>query len=454
MADSTINPTQMAQQLATAYTQAKQAQLTTQTKDAQNTAGALTKLQSALQTFRSALTGLSAKPSLLQQSATLSNTGIATASADSTAQAGSYSFFVEQVASASQVAYSGITAVSVVPVPGSLTLSMADGSTFSVDLSTADLDGDGSVSPAELARAINQKSDNKGKISASIVTVGGQTQLLLNAGHTGANSQITVDASGINDAGLKAAFGAPQQLIAAKDAIVWLGNQGSGIKMQQASNTFAAVQGVSLSVTHAQANGDAPITLSVGTDQSATAANVQNFVDAYNNLEKTLDDLTKPGDAKNGAASGPFASDSGVAALRSHLNGLLRQSYQGLKLLDLGVSQDRYGNLALDRSKLQTALAAHPDALDKVFGNAQAGLVCDSNKYLNLWLNSGTGQIKRRQDSVQTLQKDLASRQSSLDNKYNQMYQRYLAQFSRLQALQAQMSQTSSSLNSLNASAA
>lgn len=454
MADSTINPTQMAQQLATAYTQAKQTQLTTQTKDAQSTATALTKLQTALQNFRSALTSLSGKASLLQQSATVSNTSIATASADSTAQAGSYSFFVEQVASASQVAYSGITAVSVVPVPGSLNLSLADGSTFSVDLSTADLDADGKVSPAELARAINQKSDNAGKINASIVTVNGQSQLVLSAGHTGANSQITLDTSGINDAGLKAALDAPQQLVAAKDAIVWLGGQATGIKMQQASNTYTSIQGVKMTVTHAQANGDAPMTLTVGTDDSATAGNVQNFVDAYNTLEKTLDDLTKFGDTKTGSTSGPFASDAGVTALRSHLNATLRQSYQGLKLFDLGVSQDRYGNLSLDRSKLQTALAAHPDGLDKVFGNAQAGLISDTNKYMNLWLNTGTGQIKRRQDSVQTLQKDLATRQTNLDSKYNQMYQRYLAQFSKLQALQAQMSQTSSSLSALDASAA
>ncbi|MBM3114716.1 flagellar filament capping protein FliD [Jeongeupia naejangsanensis] len=451
MADSTINPTQMAQQLATAYTQGKQAQLKTQTTNAQNTSAALTKLQSALSNFRTALTGLSGKTSLTQQAATLSNTGVGTASADSTAQAGSYSFFVEQVASANQVAFQGLTAVSVVPIPGSINLSLADGTSFSVDIATADLDADGKVSPAELARAINSASNSK--ISATVMTVGGQTQMVLSAGQTGASSQITLDASNVNDPALKAALGAPQQLVAARDAIVWLGDQTTGVKMQQASNTFTAVQGVTMTFTKAMQAGDTPVTLTVTQDKDATAANVQNFVDAYNALEKTLDDLTRSGDAKNGVTAGAFVSDAGVLALRSHLTNALRQNYGGAKLFDLGVSADRNGTLSLDKTKLQTALAAKPDALDKVFGTAQSGLLTDTNKYLNQWLNSATGQIKRRQDSVQTLQKDLTTRQTALDDKFNLLYQRYLAQFSKLQSLQAQMSQTSSALSALDTAA-
>ncbi|MFT3857253.1 MAG: hypothetical protein QM742_07070 [Aquabacterium sp.] len=55
---SDINPTQLATQLATSYTQGLQTQLTAQTKSVQGRATALTKLQTALQTFDSALAAL------------------------------------------------------------------------------------------------------------------------------------------------------------------------------------------------------------------------------------------------------------------------------------------------------------------------------------------------------------------------------------------------------------
>ncbi len=101
MAD--FDPATMASSLATAYTQSAQDLLTAQSKAAQATSTALTKLQSALSTFTSALSSLSAKKGLTQYSATLSSS-VGTATASATATPGNYSFFVEQVATAHQVA--------------------------------------------------------------------------------------------------------------------------------------------------------------------------------------------------------------------------------------------------------------------------------------------------------------------------------------------------------------
>lgn len=448
MAD--INPTSMATQLATAYTQNTQALLTTQTKAAQSASTALGKLQSALRSFDTALAAMSGKGSVQQFSSTFSSSGFATATASSTAQTGTYQLFVEQVATAHQIAYQNLPAVPV-STGGPISINLADGSSFNVNLSAADSNGDGTLSQAEIARSINQAAGNGGKVTAMIVTVSGSSQMVLTSGQTGASGAITLDASGLPTGALKTALSTSTQLTAANDAIAWLGNQGTGIKLQQASNTLSAIPGVTVSLTQAMATGAAPLTLTVARDDGATAANVKGFVDAYNALEKSLDDLTQAGSADGSTQAGAFASDSSVRALRNHLHSLLRQDFGGQNLLNFGISADRYGQLSVNNTKLSAALTANPTGLDQVFGKTGittgSGLLGGMDQYLDVWLNSANGQIKHRQDGVQKVQKSLTDRQTKLDNQYSAYYERYLAQFTRLQTLQSQMSQTTGLLN-------
>lgn len=448
MAD--INPTSMATQLATAYTQNTQALLTTQTKAAQSASTALGKLQSALRSFDTALTAMSGKGSVQQFSSTFSSSGFATATASSTAQTGTYQLFVEQVATAHQIAYQNLPAVPV-STGGPISINLADGSSFNVNLSVADTNGDGTLSQAEIARSINQAAGNGGKVTAMIVTVSGSSQMVLTSGQTGASGAISLDASGLPTGALKTALSTSTQLTAANDAIAWLGNQGTGIKLQQASNTLSAIPGVTVSLTQAMATGAAPLTLTVARDDGATAANVKGFVDAYNALEKSLDDLTQAGSADGNTPAGAFASDSSVRALRNHLHSLLRQDFGGQNLLNFGISADRYGQLSVNNTKLSAALTANPTGLDQVFGKTGittgSGLLGGMDQYLDVWLNSANGQIKHRQDGVQKVQKSLTDRQTKLDNQYSAYYERYLAQFTRLQTLQSQMSQTTGLLN-------
>ncbi|MDF1484215.1 flagellar filament capping protein FliD [Ramlibacter sp. H39-3-26] len=448
---SSIDPGAQATALATAYAHPAQALLDSQTKSAQAESSALSKLGSALSAFDAAVATLSGKKGLTQNTASFSGANVGTATATPSAQPGSYEFFVEQTAAAHQISFDDLPAVPVA-LGGPLVVQLADGSSFVVDLNVADGNNDGSISQAEIARAINQANGNQGKVSATVVNTGSQTKLVLTAGSTGVDSQITIDASGLADGALKDALSAmPVTLVAARNAKVWFGAQGTGTLMEQASNTFTSVPGVAMTFTQAQAAGDAPVTLNVAADKDATAANVQGFVDAYNTLKKVLDDLTKVGDASSGTQSAVFASDASVRALRSRLNQIVRQDFGGTSLIGLGVSADRNGNLLLDKTKLQSKLDADPELLDKVFGSASltasSGLLGAMDTYMNNWLDTTNGQIARRQQTVQTQQRSLTARQTRLSDQYDLMYQRYLKQFSQLQTLTAQMEQTSSSLS-------
>jgi flagellar hook-associated protein 2 len=449
---STYDPVTTASQLATAYVQAAQTQTNTQNTKAQATSAALTKLQSALQTFDSALSSLSSKKGLTQNAASLGGSGMGTVSASSSAVAGEYPLFVEQVASAHQVVFTDLPAVPV-PMGGMLGISLAGGATIGVDFSNADMDADGTLSQAEMARAINQAADNQGKVTAMVITAGGQTQLVLSSTETGADGQITVDTSDLPAGAFKASLDAGSELTPARDAIVWLGAQGTGVRLQQASNTFTAIEGVSMTFTRAMTTGDAPITLKVESDSGGTAANVKNFVEAFNTLRKSLNDLTSSGDAASGVAAAAFASDSGIRALRNRLDSIVRQDIGGVRLMDFGVSADRSGTLSLDSTKLQKAMTANPDGLDELFGSASltasSGLLGSFSTYVDVWLDSAGGQIQRRKDSVQAMQKSLTARQSRIDLQYDNAYQRYLVQFTQLQAMQSQMGQTTSMFDAL-----
>ena len=448
-----ITPSAMATDLANAYVSGTQKLLTSQSQRAQTTSTALTKLKSALSAFDTALAGLSSRTSsVVQRSATISggSGAIASATASASAQSAAHSVFVEQVASVHQVAFEDLPAVPVA-LGGPLVVQLGDGSHFSVELTLADQDGDGTLSHAEIARAVNLAEDNHGKVVASTVTSGGRTHLVLSAGASGEDGAITLDTSGLPASGLKTALDNGRELSPARDAVVWLGAQGTGIRLQQDSNTFTAIEGVTLLLAQPMAPGSAPATVTVANDNSATAAKLQSFVDAYNALEKALDDLTAIG--AEGASSAAFATDAGVRALRNRMANAVRMEVDGVRLMNFGITTSREGTISLDRGKLDKALTTQPEKLDALFGNANlvgaSGVLGALSSAADGWTDSTSGQIKRREDLLQLTQKRIAERQDRLEMQYENAYQRYLAQFTQLQNLQSQMSETSGLFSTL-----
>jgi flagellar hook-associated protein 2 len=201
----TYDPVSTATSLAQKAIADAQSQLTNQSNAAKTTATALLQLGSAISTFQASLTSLAnTTKSILAQSATLSDSSVGTASAKASAADGSYSLFVEALATAGKVSYNNLTDGA---QPGG-TLSVNVGSTrFNVDLSGADTDHDNTLSVREIAAAINRASGNTGLVSAGVVTVGTDTRLVLSSQNTGAANTISLDASDVKDAGLQAALG-------------------------------------------------------------------------------------------------------------------------------------------------------------------------------------------------------------------------------------------------------
>lgn len=480
---ATYDPVSTAKALAESYVYARQTQVDTNTSKTQGKVTALTSLQTALSTFTTALNTLSAKGSVVAQTATVSRSTAASASVSGTASAGSYSFAVSQLATAQQSLYSmedlGLALDTTFPQDTTMVVTAVGGAGYiQVDLAAADENNDGKLSVTEIARALNQASD--GKVTASVVTQNGKQQLLLNAGGTGLENAFQlhmVSSSGAdaaaqqlaNDwaatvAGLQngtitampAAGGASiggkgTQLSLAQDAVFKLGGD-TGVEMRQASNTYTGIDGLSVTFQEVTIS---PVTVTVAKDDAATKSNMQSFVDAYNTLVKAMDKLTAAGNAEGGVAAGALNGDSGVRTLRNQLNSLLRTSVGGVSLTDYGISAQRDGTIALDADRFAKKVAANPDALTSLLGQTNSleykrtGVLGSLQTYINTWSNASTGFLKSRQDGLQKQLTQYSKDQDNIDRLYAQAYQRYLTQFTTLANLETTMGNTTSLLDSL-----
>ncbi|MFZ4877856.1 flagellar filament capping protein FliD [Janthinobacterium sp. Mn2066] len=445
----TYDPITTAKNLATNLVAAQKTALTTQATNATNTSAALTSLKSAISAFQSAMSTMTSNKSVLSQAATFSNTAYGSGTAGPKAQPGTYSFFVEALATAAQTSYGGLDKLDAASNTGTLKIQFggSDTGALNIDLSTVGKNADGTLSLSGIATAINADSNNNSRVTASIITIDGQPQLVLTSNLTGKENAAAFDPSGLADSPLKTALtNNAKPLVAAADAVVWLGGQGTGTKITQASNTFTNVADVKMTFTKAMAAGDAPITVTVATDSTATIANVQTFVDAYNKLKGLMDSLADPGDPTKNVAPGIFAHDSGLNALRSSMNDALRVGVGGVSLVSYGITAQRDGSIALDSKKLTTKLASDPASLDKILGNNNlvnsSGVMGKLNAVLGQWSDITKGQITQRLAASDNLQKTLSKSMDRLNAQYDNAYNRYLDQFTRLQVLQEQMSKT------------
>jgi len=434
------DPTTTAQALADKATLAAKKDLEKQTSDAKATATALNSLNSAISAFQSALNNLTGSgKTLLAQSAALSDTTFGSASGSGRAVAGTYDFFVEQLATAGQVKIGKLGDTT--GNSGKLRVALGSGAGFDVDLAKAA--GNGTLSVRELAAAINNADGNGGKVSASVVTFGTDTQLVLTSVGTGAASTVSLDLSNMGAGTLKTALSDSANITTKvpQDAVVWVGGK-TGTKVTQASNTVTNIDGLSVTFSKAQASTDANLTVTVKTDNSGTGANVKAFVDAYNKLKTTIDGLTASTTVKDKLVAGPLGNDAGVASLQSRLVNMLRPA-SGMTLANFGIAAQRDGTLALDTERLNKQLALTPDGLDRLLGSTAAGgaagLASTMDNYLDLWTGT-TGQIQQRQSSNTKVQDKLAMREDDIDRMWNSAYDRYLRQFTNLQTLQSQMS--------------
>lgn len=441
----------MATQLAQYDTQYSYARLDRNKTNYTQQQTALNSLSSALSTFESKLSSLNGfSSSILQNKATLSSEGYATANVTSKAQAGSYQFFVKQLASKDQYALPDLSASGKLVIEQPANTKDVDGSPTSKGAIEIELDDDafkndkGELDLGKVAAAINAQAKEKELgVNATLVRSNGVTNLILTSEETGSDQALEISGGGT----LKT-------LSKAQDAKVYLGaDETSGLELTSKSNTFDnIIEGVTLTFNQVHKEGDAPLAVDIAQDNEATKAKVQEFVDAYNALMGEIRKLTASGseDSKRGALAG----DGTVRSIKSMIDNIIRKGVtvdgQQISLVSLGISSTREGNLTLDSSRLEKTLATNPNVLETLFKGAGGddkgilGALLNRETGLAKYTSSVNGILKNRKDSVTDSLKRIERERERVDTQYDNLYQRYLAQYTNLVSIMNQMSQTSS----------
>lgn len=411
----------LAQEFAYADIATQAANLQNQQNELNAESNGLDSLSSALTDFQSAIDALNSDTDgPLTFSATSSNEAN-TVSANSQAQAGTYSFYVTKLAQAQQTTFN--MSDDTFSASGTFELTMDDGTTMDIDLAAADEDGDSFIDASELVDAINDSDDNPG-VSAALVKTDGTTTIMLTSDTTGAQSAFSVNVTG-NTSFSDQITASKNNVTDAQDAEIHLGSQ-TGPAITSSSNTFDdVIPGVTMTFTEASDPDDPNdvTTFTVAEDSSGSQEKVQTFVDAYNTLIDTIDSLTSYGD--DDTAAGVFAGDAGMNSLANQMDDIAHASYGGVSIVDYGITLDSDGHLQIDSTQFSEEMEENPDGLTSIFVGEDS-MVAQMDDLMDSYLDSSNGIIAMRQENIDDQQSKIQDESDQLTETYNTNYERYV----------------------------
>jgi flagellar hook-associated protein 2 len=196
-------------------------------------------------------------------------------------------------------------------------------------------------------------------VTASIVNDGGAkpNRLVLSSDEIGATNNLNISVSGdaaLGDLLTHDAAGTQKlsEIVAGKDASLII----DGIPVSKTTNTINdAIPGVTLNLLGAGSKN----TLKIGRDTESVKTSVEGFVKTYNDLKKTIKDLTAYNEATKKGAT--LQGDSAMRSLERELDSMLATplgtpagSYTTLS--QIGISKQTDGSLALDSGKFGKAM--------------------------------------------------------------------------------------------------
>lgn len=354
-------------------------------------------VKGAMSSFQSAMSSFASLTKFQAFTATSADPAIVAASAANSAVAGSYSVEVTALAQAQKLIAAGQAGTTAAIGGGATTtltfeIGTVSGGTF--DSGTGKYTGAAFASNGAGVKTVAIDNTNntlagirdainnaKVGVTATLINDGGASpyRLVLSGNSTGKANSVKIAVSG--DATISTLLAhdpaATQNLsetTTAQNAALKV----DGVSVSKASNSVTdVIPGVTLTLL--KTNSGSPLKVTVAQDTAQITSSVNAFVKAYNDLNKTLSDLsafnasTKQGAILNG--------DATVRSLQSQIRSTLSSALTGLTgsfttLSQIGVSFQKDGILAVDAAKLQSAIDSNPNSIGALF--AATGTPTDS----------------------------------------------------------------------------
>lgn len=365
----------------------------------------------------------------------VSDASVLSASASTGAVAGTHTISVTSLATTSSEYSNEVASGSTAIGTGAITLQVGSGSasTITVDSSDDTLTG--------LAAAINKQ--NLG-VTASVITDAGGSRLTLVSNSSGAAGNITISG---NTSGLSFTVGSKGQ-----DASLTV----DGVPIDSSSNTVAnAIPGITLNLMDTTSS---PVTLQVSPDTSQAASAINTFVSDYNTVISNLNSQFTSGGSSG--TTGTLLGDSAAEFVQSTLLGDATGGVSGngaiASLADLGITMNEDGTLAVDSTKLSTALTNNFQQVQNFFQATSTGFAQKFSSDLNNLTNPTNGPIavdlNGISSSVSSLQSEITDFQANLTAEQQSLTTYYDNVNVTLQSLPSLLATVNAQLGSLKTS--
>lgn len=370
-------------------------------------------------------------------SATSSNSSAVSVSAAGGTLATTFSVEVSVLAKAKATASAAVLPVGGAIGAGTLTFTPVSGAAVDVAVTATD-------TVSDVASKIN--GANTG-VTATILTDASGERLLLRSKNTGVAGGFTLsvadaDTNNADALGLSRLVVGTTTTTPAADAAATV----NGIPVSSSTNTFATtVSGVTFNALQVTT---APVEISVTKNTSDIQKNIDAFVAAYNSINDILNEATKYDAATKGA--GLLQGDSTALTLQNSLRTAIQSVTTGssvfTRLADVGITQQRGGNLSVNSTKLAAGLA-NTDELKNMFRSTGGGMadgIAVKIKAVTTSLLSSSGFFQNKDNSLKLALSQNAKNQQQLNERVNKFEANLNARYS---ALDTKMS----SLNAINA---
>ncbi|MCW8826874.1 MAG: flagellar filament capping protein FliD [Gammaproteobacteria bacterium] len=416
----------------------------------QSKLSALGLLKSSLSSFQDSLSSLTDITSFQKRTTSSSDYTLVTATADETAIEGSYSVEVNRLAQTHKMGSADHLDTDTFGGTAGDELTVTVGTdTLTIDLSTA-------MTLDELNSAINDaaEADGVGVSSTVISGDGGIQKLTLTSNSSGYDNRVQIG-------GLIDVLGTPT----ASDTVFGLttintdpdGNPlgadteldseivVDGLTLTRASNSITdVITGVSIELIDVTT---APETLSVSLNKASVKKSVKDFVESYNSLMTTMDELSAFDPVTKSRSV--LLGDATLRAVEFALRNELSSTVSGVtgafdSLSSLGITTERDGSITLDTDILDDAVDNNFDDIGQLFAS-EDGVANRFNTLVDAYVSS-SGIIDARVDGINTSIEDITDQREALARRLATLEQRYLSQFTAMDLMISQLQATSTYL--------
>ena len=197
------------------------------------------------------------------------------------------------------------------------------------------------------------------------------------------------------------------------------------------------------------------IDITVAQDKGTVRGNLQKFVDTYNKLMQTTNELTSVvpvGEGKQ-PVTGPLLGDTSIRNLLSGMRNELVQLGDSLgvqSLAELGITTQKDGKLSIDSTKLDSALTGKYEKVAE-FLSGDGGLIGRLEAVVNPYLGAG-GVFQQRENGLQSTISSIDKQREALTLRIEKVQARLYSQYNAMDMLVGRLQKTSENLASQLAS--